>query len=101
MPTHLSQEFQCSKKSVVDASRKISRKEKKVKNFNFKKGERVKVRRDNSCSTLTLHHQKVGMEEHENSRNFYGAIISGNVKVNASELKGSLHEKKKRIALFR
>ena len=75
-----SQESQCSRKLVVSASRNSSCRDTKVKKFNFKKGERVKVRRYNLHHMLTHNRQKLGIEECGNSRNFYGAITSDNGK---------------------
>ena len=39
------------------------------------------VRRYKSCRMLIHDRQKVRMEEHGNSRNLYGTIISGNEKI--------------------
>ena len=64
----------------LNSSRSSSIKIKKVKKFNYKKGTRVKVLHDDSHHALVHDSQKVGMEEHGNSRKFCGAITSGNLK---------------------
>ena len=75
-----SQESQSSRNLAVDTSRSSSRREKKVKKFNCKKGARAKECQDNSCHVLAHDYQKVGMEKYGNNRNVYGATSSGNEK---------------------
>ena len=75
-----SQESQCSKKSVVTASRNKSGREKKTKNFNCEKGARVKVRRKILWYALTHHQQKVGIGDYGNSRKMYRTNMSVNGK---------------------
>ena len=51
-----SQESQSNRKLVVTASRNSSRREKKAKKFNFKKGEKLKVCRNGLFYLLAHHH---------------------------------------------
>ena len=64
-----SQENQSSGKLVVNTSKNISDKTKKVKKFNCEKRARVKVHRDNSCHMLTHGNQKVEQNNEESSEN--------------------------------
>ena len=68
------QESQHSIKLVVTTSRNSSRRKNKLGKFYCEKVSRVKACQYNSHYTLTRNHQKVGMEEHGNSRNFHGAM---------------------------
>lgn len=54
--------------------------EKKKKKASCKRGDRVKLRRDNLFHILTNGEQKLDMEKYGNSRNFYVKIILSNGK---------------------